>query len=103
METAQAQASSSLEEITRKAVPILKKNDVVRAGIFGSFARHEEREDSDVDFLIDFGQASKTLFDLVDLQDQLEKELNRKIHLAFYDYLKPRIRQQILDDEVPIL
>ncbi|MBF0476353.1 MAG: nucleotidyltransferase domain-containing protein [Deltaproteobacteria bacterium] len=76
---------------------------MVRAGIFGSFARHEEREDSDVDFLIDFGHAMKTLFDVVDLQYALEGELGRKVHLAFYGYLKPRIRQQILDDEVPIL
>src|SRR5512138_2605567 len=80
------------EEIKRKIVPVLKRNNVVRAGLFGSLARREGMPDSDVDLLIDFGDNRKTLFDLVDLEDELERVLGRKVDLVFYDGLKPRLR-----------
>ena len=42
-----------ITEIKAKILPILKKNDVVRASIFGSFARGEEKKRSDIDMLVE--------------------------------------------------
>ncbi|MBF0475322.1 MAG: nucleotidyltransferase family protein [Deltaproteobacteria bacterium] len=92
-----------MEEIKIKIIPILKRNDVVRAGLFGSVARDEDRPDSDLDLLIDFGESSKSLFDLVDLQDELENELNRKVDIVSYRYIDPYIRDQVLREEISIL
>ena len=39
--------NSTIAEIKRKLVPILERNDVKRAAIFGSYARGEENEKSD--------------------------------------------------------
>ena len=39
-------------EIKKRIVPILKRNDVIQAGIFGSFSRGEAKKDSDVDILV---------------------------------------------------
>ena len=46
----------TLDEIREKAVPIAQKYGVRRLGLFGSYARGEAREDSDLDFLIDEGK-----------------------------------------------
>lgn len=43
----------TIEEIKEKVVPILKRYGVTHAGIFGSCARGEMREDSDVDTLVE--------------------------------------------------
>lgn len=42
----------TLNEIKCKIIPILKKNDVIKAGIFGSYARGEETKNSDLDILV---------------------------------------------------
>ena len=51
----------------RKIAFILRKNGVVKAGIFGSYARGEAKKNSDIDILIKF-KGSKSLFDLSGLK-----------------------------------
>ena len=43
----------TINEIKRKVLPVLRKYDLKKAGIFGSIARGELREDSDVDILVE--------------------------------------------------
>ncbi|TYP53801.1 nucleotidyltransferase family protein [Thermosediminibacter litoriperuensis] len=58
----------NLGYIKEKIVPLLKENDVVNAAIFGSYARGEEKPDSDLDIIIKFREEKiKTLFDLIKL------------------------------------
>jgi uncharacterized protein len=91
-----------LQKIAQKVIPILKGAGVKRASIFGSFVRGDNRKDSDVDLLIDFPK-EKSLFDLVGLQLELENSLNKKVDLVEYDYIKPRLRDQILNEQISIL
>ena len=42
-----------LNTLKKKIIPILKKNHVVRAGIFGSYATGEAKKKSDVDILVE--------------------------------------------------
>ena len=49
--------AETLASIKRKIIPILKKNHVVRAGIFGSYARGEQKKNSDIDILIKFNDS----------------------------------------------
>ena len=60
------------------------------AWLFGSFARNNNHENSDVDVMIEM-KADKpyTLFDLFDIQHCLEKLLNRKVDLVEKNYIKP--------------
>ena len=46
----------SLDEISKASVPIAQKYGIKRLGLFGSYARGEAREDSDLDFIIDEGE-----------------------------------------------
>lgn len=44
-----------IEEVRDKIVPVLRRYDVVHAGVFGSFVRGEMKEGSDIDVLVEFG------------------------------------------------
>ena len=57
--------ANSITSIKKKVVPILKKHAVKRASIFGSVARGTAKPGSDVDFLIEYKEKNKSLFDLV--------------------------------------
>ena len=46
----------TIDEIREKAVPIARKYGVRRLGLFGSYARGEADDESDLDFLIDEGK-----------------------------------------------
>lgn len=45
----------TIEEIKEKAIPIVIEFNIERLGIFGSYARGEAHNDSDLDFIIDTG------------------------------------------------
>lgn len=94
---------SSISMIKKKALPILKKHAVKKASIFGSFARGDAKQKSDVDFLIEYKAKDKSLFDLVDLKSDLEKSLGRKVDLITYNSIYWRIREQILAEQIVIL
>ena len=47
-----AKKNLTIKQIARIAVPLLRKNDVVKAGIFGSYARGEMKKKSDRKFLV---------------------------------------------------
>ena len=89
--------------IKKKALPVLKRHDVKRAGIFGSFARGEETPASDVDFLIEYEGRKKSLFDLIELKADLEKTLARKVDVITYRSIYWRLRERILSEEIIIL
>lgn len=83
-------------------VKILKKNGVVRAGIFGSFAKGKAKKNSDIDLLIQF-KGQKSLLDLVGLQQELEEKFGRKFDLLTYKSINYLLKDSILGSEVRIL
>jgi predicted nucleotidyltransferase len=84
----------------KKITPILKKNGVVKASFFGSFARGEDKPDSDIDLLVDF--PDKSLLDMIHLKNELEDFLGRKVDVITYNSINPRIENYIYQDEVKI-
>ena len=91
-----------LEEIKKKALPILKEAGVTRSSIFGSYARGENKKNSDIDILVDFPRG-KGLFEFIGLQQELEEVLGKKVDLGEYSTLKPRIKDQVLSQQVRII
>jgi predicted nucleotidyltransferase len=72
---------------------------VKRAWLFGSFARGDHDEKSDVDILIDVPKEQTfTLFDLAEIQDVLQEQLHRKVDLAMVGALRDAFRKNIADD-----
>lgn len=70
-------------------------------GIFGSFARGEESETSDIDVLVDFKE-SADLFDLVGLSLFLEETLQMPVDVVPTDAIKSDIRDTILKEAIYI-
>jgi predicted nucleotidyltransferase len=81
-------------------IQVLSENDVEEAGVFGSFARNEAKNESDLDILVKFGKA-KSLFDLARIE--LEKKLNRKVDLITYNSINPLIKERILTEEAKLI
>ena len=90
----------TIEKIKKKIVPLLKKRSVIRAGIFGSYVRNDQKEKSDVDILIEF---DGSLLDLVGLEMEIEKILRKKVDLLTYDGISPYLKDRILEEEVRII
>ena len=85
-----------------RILPILRDRGVLRAGIFGSFARGEDGSESDLDLLVELPPGS-TLWDLVGLQFDLADELGMEVDAHTYRSLHPLLRDRILEEEVRVL
>ncbi len=90
----------SIDKIKKEIVPILKKNNIKRAGIFGSYARGLQNKNSDIDILI---KSNNLGFAFVELKEKLSKALKKKIDLVGYNGLSPYLKDRILKEEVRIL
>jgi predicted nucleotidyltransferase len=91
-----------IEELKTRITHTLRHHDVARAAIFGSFARGDAEESSDLDLLIEF-RGEKSLLDLVGLKLELEDSLGRSVDVLTYNALHPAIRDRILKEQVRVL
>lgn len=93
---------NEFEKIKKETIKILKENGIKRAGIFGSYARGEQKKDSDLDLLID--PSKKVLgFAFYDLQEKLSKKLNKKVDILTYKGINHLLKKRILNQEVRII
>lgn len=92
----------ALDEIKKKAVPILKEAGVTRSSIFGSYVRGEEKDNSDIDMLVEVPRGTG-LFAFIGLQHKLEDTLDKKVDLVTYKSIHPLLRDRILKEQLPIL
>ncbi len=82
--------------------PIIEsKYSVKNLEVFGSYIHGEQKKSSDLDILVDF---SKTidLFKYIELENYLSEKLGVKVDLVMKDTLKPRIKDRILNEAVPV-
>lgn len=93
---------NKIQQIKFTVVPILREKDVLKCGLFGSYALGEETKDSDVDLIVELPK-NKTLLDLVDLQFALEAALKKKVDIITYKSLSPLIKETILKEQIPII
>lgn len=74
-----------------KNIKSFLKNDgrIQTAWLFGSFARNEDKADSDIDIMVELNHAQKySMFDIIDISFLLEKKIGKKIDLVEKDSLK---------------
>ncbi len=93
-----AEAISTL----RRFLPELRSEfGVRRLALFGSTARDEARDDSDLDVLVDF-EAGPTFDSFMGLKLFLEDHLARKVDLVTPASLKPRMRPVVEREAVDV-
>lgn len=94
--------NQKLDNIKNKALPVLKDAGVIRSSIFGSYARGDQSDDSDIDLLVELPKG-KSLLDLVRLQRKLGEALVKKVDLLTYNSISPLIKDFIQRDQIQIL
>jgi len=83
---------------------LCNKYKIREFSVFGSSLREDFNENSDVDILVSFFEdAPISLFDLIDLQNELEKMLNRKVDLIEKEALKNPIRKKSILESMEII
>jgi predicted nucleotidyltransferase len=79
----------------KRLADICRRNDLTRLRLFGSTSRGEERPESDIDLIVDFG-APKGFFELIRLEDELQAVFDRQVDLVTEPGLSPDLRRSIL-------
>ena len=82
---------------TPKLIEICRRNDVAQLSVFGSVARGEADEASDIDLLVDFSRR-KSLLALVALERQLSAALGKKVDLLTEAAISPYLRDRVKRD-----
>ena len=86
--------------ILQQQMPNLTEQySVATLEVFGSYVRHEQRRDSDLDILVTFNKPP-SLFKIVRLENHLSDILSVKVDLVMKDSLKPAIGKNILREAV---
>ena len=80
----------------------LKRLGVERLYLFGSTARGEAREDSDVDLFFDYEKGKFGLFELMDVQAYAARLLGRKTDIMTRDSLHKTLKRQIEETAVRV-
>lgn len=83
-------------KILKQSKEMLKKYDVKRIGVFGSYVRKENKKSSDIDFLVEFKIA--TFDNYMGLCLDLKHKLHKKVDLVSIKALKKRIKPYILKE-----
>lgn len=97
----QVKLSLKIKTIQEKTIPILKKYGITKASIFGSYARAEETESSDIDILVELPD-SLGLLDIIRIINELEDTIHKKIDLVEYKSIHPILKDSILKEQVLI-
>ena len=77
------------------------KYKIVTLGIFGSFARDEQNDKSDIDLIVEFEENTAELFEKKQaIKEILKAQFERDIDVCRIKYIKPYFKQQILNTAI---
>ncbi len=72
---------------------------LIKIGIFGSIARGEQNEQSDIDLIVEFENDTPDLFSIKQrLRNEIQSQFNLPVDVCREKYIKPVFRQQILSE-----
>ncbi len=92
----------TIKEIKTIIKPILNKYGINEIYLFGSYARGEAKESSDIDIYCNKGNV-KTFIDQGLLEDELEKALNKKVDIVFdSSYIDDYFKMKIMEDMIKL-
>ena len=92
------QSAASILSVVRSHRAELRRLGVRRLGLFGSAARGDASEGSDLDFLVELER--KTFDAYMDVKELLEALFQRRVDLVISEAIKPQLRQCILQETI---
>lgn len=78
-----------------------EKYGITKIGLFGSYAKDEQAEGSDIDLIVEFRNNTPSLFDLKnELKEYIGSRFKMDVDIAREKYLKPYFRNSILKETI---
>jgi predicted nucleotidyltransferase len=78
-----------------------EKYHITRIGLFGSYARGEQKDSSDIDLLVEFEENTQNLYDLkIQIKEFFKNKFGTETDICREKYIKPRIKKSILKETV---
>ncbi len=93
----QVLTKESIKDTLRSNRDLLRKYNVSKIGLFGSYVRREAKKRSDIDLLVDFSDWP-SLFEFARLKLDIEALFKKKVDLGTPDGIKPYVRTRILQE-----
>ena len=88
-----------LSYITQNKARFRREYHIIKIGIFGSIARNEQDEKSDIDLIVEFEDNTQNLFDIKEsIRQEFVKKFNRPVDICREKYIKPVFKRQILSE-----
>ena len=76
-----------------------KQYHLIKIGIFGSYARNEQSEQSDIDLLVEFEENTPDLYQIKqDIKKEIQSQFNISVDICREKYIKPIFKKQILSE-----
>ncbi len=92
-------SSKILLYLTSNKKRLEKEYHLIKIGIFGSIARGEQNEKSDIDLIVEFENDTPDLFSIKQrLRKEIQLKFNMPVDICREKYIKPIFRQQILSE-----
>ncbi len=96
----------TLEEIKTELEtlkPTLKKRFKVETiDIFGSYARKQATEKSDIDLLVTYSTVDYDYFTILGLRNYLRRKLHMKVDIVSKEFLNKHIKDEVLKEAIPV-
>lgn len=90
-------AKKDFKHFSNEIAQFCRKNHIVTLALFGSILSTSFNPSSDVDVLVQFEKAHiPTLFDVVDIEDELSSIIGHKVDLKTPNDLSPYFRDQVM-------
>ena len=88
----------TIDEIKKISIPVAQKYGVKKLALFGSYARGEQTDASDIDFLIEKGKIEGLEF--FGFINNLEDDFGVHVDVITYDALKDSLIDDVVEEEV---
>lgn len=90
-----------LSYLREKKVEFFSDYQLTKIGLFGSFARHQENQNSDIDIIVEFKPNTENLHDLkTNLKKDLSQKFNRQVDICREKFIKPYYKSDILNSAI---
>ncbi len=90
-----------LQEYRAEILRLALRHGASDLRVFGSLARGEGGEDSDLDLLVTLG-AGRSLLDLIGLKQEVEDLVHRPVDVVTEQALSPYLRERVLSEAIPL-
>ena len=94
-------SDSILQKYRAEILDLASRHGAVNVRVFGSLARGEAREDSDLDLPVTLGEG-RSLLDLVGLKQDLEDLVHRPVDVVTERALSPYLRDRVFSEAIPL-